>query len=310
MELFGDSEYELRSMSYFEPSTPPPAQIASWLFGSDSEINELKPIRLDGGSTNAVYLVTLAPSGVKVVLKVSTEGSDTPLFENRPQTEWRLLCALSTIGVAPMPISKLSLGDGEFALAYHFVEGKLGARSPSALAGVLRTTHESSPVFSLQTRVMNAPDLLVQSDQLLSVPLPKWAVALKPKRPVQLPKIKPRLIHSDPIFNNIVTDKNGKTVLIDWQCPALGDPLEDIAHATSTGMAEAYSAPPPFDVWDVLEEYGEQSLTMRASSCLPLYSWRMLCYCHWQASQGHTRYAAAVEHEAGLLDRLNSKNHK
>lgn len=263
--------------------------------------------RLKGGRTSPVFLARLPQRSVSLVVKVSFDGDGTLLFDNRPKDEWRILNELSPYGVSPMPVGHMELSDGTQVLGYQFVQGHPGARSSRALAGLLAAIHAHNTHLHLPSRPITPEALLAEAGALCSAPLPAWTTALRPQIVEVAPLDRLRFVHRDPIASNIVTDTRNLPVLIDWQCPAYGDPLEDIAHATSPAMAHVYGSETPFAPEEVLDYYPCKTVRARARHLLPVYRWRMLCYCGWQVAQGHQAYQKGMELEAEALERLNSK---
>jgi aminoglycoside phosphotransferase (APT) family kinase protein len=266
----------------------------------------VKPLR--GGRTSGVYRLEIPGRAGSLVLKVSRPDRETPVFDNRPQDEWAILCALSSKGIAPMPVSKSTYADGMHLLVYQFEAGSNGASDATALAQLLRTVHAAPTPEYLPARNGSAGHLMAEADKMCAdIPLPDWIAALRPTLPHAAPG-PGCLVHRDPIASNIISDHTGTPLLIDWQCPAVGDPLEDIAHATSPAMSYVYGGDDPFCTHEVLEAYGNSALIRHASAFLSLYRWRMICYCHWKAMQGAQIYADAMAREADALERMRGKN--
>ncbi|MEM8580982.1 MAG: phosphotransferase [Pseudomonadota bacterium] len=261
---------------------------------------------LKGGRTSSVFAVRSEGRSGAFVVKISRHKDATPLFDNKPTDEWSVLTTLSPLGSAPTPVALHQSKDDIWLLAYQYVPGTEGANSADALATLLRTVHTKAGDISLPVRAVAPAHLMSEAESIAADYLPDWAIGLRP--PVQdvSPLQDVRLVHRDPIASNIVTDSRGSPVLIDWQCPALGDPLEDIAHATSPAMAHVYGSAAPFDAADVLASYGDSELSERAQQMLPLYRWRMLCYCAWQAAHGHELYAEGMLKEADALKKLRA----
>jgi hypothetical protein len=90
--------------------------------------------------------------------------------------------------------------------------------------------------------------------------------------------------------------------LIDWQCPAIGDPIVDIMMFLSPGMHEIYGS-------GKLSMTDHQTFLMTLTSDLrnrynkisPLYHWRLAAYCFWKAEQGFIEYENAALAEIDLL---------
>jgi thiamine kinase len=100
--------------------------------------------------------------------------------------------------------------------------------------------------------------------------------------------------------NLILGDKGLQ--LIDWQCPAIGDPIVDIMMFLSPGMHKIYGS-------GKLSMKDHEGFLMSLSSDLrnrynkigPLYHWRLAAYCFWKAEQGFIEYEEAALAEIDLL---------
>ena len=53
--------------------------------------------------------------------------------------------------------------------------------------------------------------------------------------------IEPVLLHTDVVPGNLILGEEGLR-LIDWQCPAIGDPIVDIMMFLSPGMHKIYGS--------------------------------------------------------------------
>lgn len=94
-------------------------------------------------------------------------------------------------------------------------------------------------------------------------------------------------------------------VLIDWQCPAIGDPAEDIAIFLSPAMQYVYRGKPLTDDEEAafLAAYRDRAITRRYRALKPWFHWRMAAYCLWRARNGSPDYAPAFRLEAAALAR-------
>ena len=97
--------------------------------------------------------------------------------------------------------------------------------------------------------------------------------------------------------------KDGRATLIDWQCPAIGDPCDDIATLFSPAMSLLYGdvLPGPSDIDAFLAEYGELKLKVRFDALRPFYHWRMAAYCLWKAERGAADYLKGLDAELKAL---------
>jgi aminoglycoside phosphotransferase (APT) family kinase protein len=103
---------------------------------------------------------------------------------------------------------------------------------------------------------------------------------------------------------NALVRPSGAVTLIDWQCPALGDPVHDLAIALSPGMAALYGHAPWGTVgraafWDA---YGNSAVEARHAALAPLLSARIAAHFLAQAARGRAGYAAAAEAELAALE--------
>ncbi|WP_425092229.1 phosphotransferase [Tropicimonas sp. S265A] len=294
----------IRSTS-LEPFLPPEA-ISAFPFLARAENVRSLP----GGRTSTVLLVSLGDERSQIVVKLAREDLANPLFQNKPHDEWAALCALSRHGVAPMPVGMHPLQDGTVLILYQYLSGNSGVPTAPDLARVLKRLHRIAPLKRFPIRP-HAPDALLQEAEamLADTVLPPWATSLRPTCLPTVHPFQPCLVHRDPIASNTVSTVSGDLVLIDWQCPAIGDPVEDIAHATSPAMAVVYGAE-PVTPETLLMAYDDDQTARRATQLLPFYRWRMLCYCNWKAHQGDDAYAAAMEHEAADLEQMQADAHR
>ncbi len=96
----------------------------------------------------------------------------------------------------------------------------------------------------------------------------------------------------------------GKSLtLIDWQCPAIGDPCEDIALFLSPAMQHLYRGSPlsPGEEVEFLGAYAQPATVSRYQALRPWYGWRMAAYCLWRVENGSTDYEEALQLELGIL---------
>ena len=102
------------------------------------------------------------------------------------------------------------------------------------------------------------------------------------------------IIHADPVPANIILS-NGMAKLIDWQCPAIGSPQEDLCHFLSPAMHWICrgTSLTDLDRQGFLNSYhgfNPNSDRLFLNAIQPWYTWRMACYCLWQIGQGQSAY--------------------
>jgi aminoglycoside phosphotransferase (APT) family kinase protein len=114
----------------------------------------------------------------------------------------------------------------------------------------------------------------------------------------------PALLHGDPVPGNVVWSAREGVTLIDWQCPAIGDPVHDIALALSPGMRRLYGCQPmiPDEQRRFWQAYADPSAQARYAALLPLLSARIAAHCLAQAARGRPGYAEAARAEIAALE--------
>lgn len=246
-------------------------------------LTDLTP--LYGGRTNHVFL-----AGDRVV-KLYRKNADTPLFRNAPDDEWIALNALAAQKLAPDPIARHSLNMGE-VLIYAHISGPTGYDDISAVARLLARVHAAKP-----PELPNAArDIRAQGLAMLPDAHPLGHV------PIPVPQTGHRaLIHSDPVYSNFVQGSDGLR-LIDWQSPAIGDPVEDLAHFLSPAMQTLYAGRPlnTSQVSTFLAA-SDPATVARYKLYGQAFHWRMACYCAWQIAQGKLDYEAPYQAEFDAL---------
>lgn len=254
---------------------------------------------LTGGRTNRLWRVT------DRVVKLYDPASATPLFPNDPDAEARALNHLAPLGLAPSPITRLSGPFGE-ALIYRYQQGETGQISPAALAALLHRIHTTPPPPGLrQTGSGSAALLRSVADILDLIDAPSEALKAAQNDLFRLSEVAAgplHLIHSDPVATNVITAGEGQgLILIDWQCPALGDPCDDLAVVLSPSMQRAYGATMTHgDCEAFLAAYPQSDTVDRYRRLAPFYALRFAAYARWCAennrgSEGEERELTAME---------------
>jgi thiamine kinase-like enzyme len=127
---------------------------------------------------------------------------------------------------------------------------------------------------------------------------------------VHRPWIVPSLVHTDCGPGNLVRSRHG-LVLIDWQCPGEGDPVEDLACFLSPAMMILYTAAPhkPAARSAFLAAYGDEAVVDRYLRDGPAWHYRIGAYCAWRAHRLSrrqpdvaARYRDALAAELALLE--------
>lgn len=252
------------------------AQDADWTFGP------LSP--LSGGRTNHVWQV-----GNRVV-KHYRAGAATPLFPNDPGAEAQALRLFAPEGLAPV----LRGESGNWLLIDHIpgaIWGQGPDQDPAPVARALGRLHR----LTVRDGFRELPNgtAALRADAL------RVAAAL-PMQPLpEVPDLPPALpcpVHADAVPGNII-DTPQNTVLIDWQCPGLGDPAEDLATFLSPAMQWLYTGRTlsADQRSRFLNDYPDRATVDRLTALEPLFAWRIAAHCTYRAAQGDADYAQALQ---------------
>jgi thiamine kinase len=239
---------------------------------------------LSGGRSNRLWRVG------PVVIKSYDRAAASPLFPNDPVAEARALSNLGPQGLAPRLVA---VGAGW--LAYGFVEGDVWNSDPAPVARHLFQLHRARrPLFRVAP--MGSAAVLAAGQRIArhcAGPLPP-----APPDPGVAPPPAPRLIHGDAVPGNVITGPDGVT-LIDWQCPALGDPAEDLATFLSPAMQLLYrgNVLTHAEAEAFLAAYPDPQVIQRYRLLAPLYRWRIAAHCLWKSERGAADYGKALKLE-------------
>ncbi len=263
---------------------------------------------LRGGRSNRLWRVRWRDQDIVIKIAAGAKRGN-PLFPNLPESEYEAMQRLAPHGLAPEPIACLKTAAG-MILAYRHVRGIAGRVSPTEAALTLRKLHDhnaggwvsrvipsGSGAIAAQARAMLASCPSPQARRLLSL-APSGLVP--PTRRIAL-------LHGDPVPANLVAGEEG-TKLIDWQCPAAGDPCEDIAIHLSPAMKALYGHRPlrPREKQAFLAAYGDPEITARYRRLAPFFHWRMAAYCLWKFVRGAREYGSAMRLEIAMLGRIRA----
>ncbi len=256
---------------------------------------------LYGGRTNHVWKVLSGNSDA--VLKLFSTGFQNPLFRNDARLESECLRTLNSFGFVPNLRATGSFGDDSWVY-YDHAPGVPWQDDVSGVAHLLGRLHQIPVNLDLPNGRNGSADLEQHACQILADCHAEERRSLLAKKPqAQVPPLSARcLIHGDPVAGNILQSKNGLT-LIDWQCPAFGDPCEDLAIFLSPAMQQLYRGAPLSEAEETLflKAYDQPDITERYLSLRPWFAWRMAAYCLWRAENGAADYAIGYELEVEAL---------
>lgn len=263
---------------------------------------------LSGGRTNRIWRVDTG-AGLLVV-KLFRGADDNPLFRNDGRAEEMILRVLPASAFAPRLVHSALTASG-FCLIYAHLDGHGWRSGVENVALLLSRLHKldlrpnlpcipsGSAALERQTRGIlsrchsaDAKELLPGAEQLSLVP----------------EITEPGLIHGDVVPNNLIVSSSGLR-LIDWQCPALGDPCEDISTFLSPAMQYLYGGTPLTARGRArfLDAYGDKAITRRYKVLAPWFHRRMVAYCLWKSERGERDYTHAAGLERAALEELRRK---
>jgi len=237
--------------------------------------------RLRGGAWNEVFRVT--SSGADIVIKRFVTVLEGTLFPNLPDAEALALDRLSGLAVAPDPIRFFPETKWGPVLVYRFHEGESWSGNTGLVADLLR---RKLPVDA--TGFRNVPidpaGVIEEGDKLFARcdddhRVSGFRRARPHARPV--PSLSRRsLIHTDVGPTNLIYGPKGLR-LIDWQCPAAGDPAEDV-FSFLTPAWQILSFRDPLSAADrnsFLRVYDDAEMEERLSVLEGAFVYRAASYC-------------------------------
>ena len=251
-----------------------------------------------GGRTNKVWRL----KGKKdLICKLYLETKTNPLFNNTPEAEHRCLLWLEGSNIAPKPYKFLKTPFGE-VLLYNFISGETWSHDVEAVSELLTRIRNHKCPKGLRTLSTLPSDIKQTGFEIISKLNSYHKNKLINICPdVSISDIDPVLLHTDVVPGNLILGDEGLR-LIDWQCPAIGDPIVDILMFLSPGMHQIYG-PGKLSMKD--HHAFLMSLTSKLRNRYnilgPLYHWRLAAYCFWKSEQGFIEYEKAALAEIDLL---------
>ncbi|MDB4008026.1 phosphotransferase [Amylibacter sp.] len=251
-----------------------------------------------GGRTNKVWRLI---GGKDLICKLYLETETNPLFSNTPEAEYRCLLWLEGSNIAPKPYKFLKTPFGE-VLLYNFISGETWSHNVEAVSELLTRIRNHKCPKGLRT-LSNLPSDIKQTGFEIINRLNRYhkneLINICPD--VSISDIKPVLLHTDVVPGNLILGDDGLR-LIDWQCPAVGDPIVDIMMFLSPSMHEIYGLGKlSLKDHEVFLMSLSSDLRNRYNKIGPLYHWRLAAYCFWKAEQGFVEYEKAALAEIDLL---------
>ena len=249
------------------------------------------PERMTGGRSNHVWRA--GPT----VIKAYQHSHKNPLFANDSIREQFSLKALAGTGMAPQFLAAGTV-NGTNWLAYSHIEGVVWRTDTRHVAQLLGRLHDHIGFDGLPKGMNGSVELANQTLAILEqCNTPNQLRGLTPMG--QVTAIENLvLIHGDPVPGNLV-EHDGTLTLIDWRCPQLGDPAEDLALFLSPAMQLLYRGKPLAQDEEnaFLNAYPDRAVVARLQALKPWFHWRMAAYCLWRSEQG-----SRCDHDAMMLE--------
>ena len=281
--------------------SPPPSALVAQLGEQGLVEPKGRFETLYGGRTNQVWKVRGNRSDS--VLKLYRTTLRNPLFGNDAGLEAACLRALQSTGFVPN-LRATGAFECDRWVFYDHAPGTPWRQRADKVGRLLRKLHNFSAEVSVPPGCNGSADLARHAERILAGCQSDRVDALAAMRPgnTVAPAPKTCLVHGDPVPGNILEDETGLT-LIDWQCPVIGDPCEDLAMFLSPAMQHLYRSTPLSQREEdtFLTAYGDPDTVSRYYALRPWYAWRMAAYCLWRAENGSPDYLTGLELEIAAL---------
>lgn len=259
-----------------------PAEAAAFLHDRRLASGPLEATRLDGGYLNDVFRVQ--GNCVDWVVKRFAVPLKGTLFPNLPVEEARALDMLAALDVAPKPVAFHRDGANGDVLVYAYSRGRPWRGDVEGVALLLRRLRTVDGT-SFRRVPATFEEIVAQGDTLFAeCARDSRMEAYRSQRPLSRGAAEPSpplgLIHTDVGAMNLIEGPHGLH-LIDWQCPAHGDPAEDVYSFLSPAFQVLNRRDPlsGADRHSFLKAYDDAQLSSRLDALWPAFAYRMAGYC-------------------------------
>lgn len=264
---------------------------------------------LAGGYLNAVFRVR--GDGLDWVVKRFAIDPPPSLYPNLPDAEHLALQRLAPLRAAPRPVAFFP-GEAP-VLVYEFFAGEEWSGDLAAVADLLRRIRRADTA-GFRRVPMQPRDILDQAEIFVGHCSAALAARLRNARPepFAVAEVSRGVIHTDLGPGNLIMGAEG-LVAIDWQCPAAGDPVEDLAAFLSPAFQILYGRVPlrVAEEQELLSLYGDDAAVARLAALRPFFDWRMAAYCAMRSEQHAAKRPEAAaryrEATAALFARLEAR---
>ena len=270
---------------------------------------------LTGGYRNQVWKVRTSSGAVIEKRYAEDPGSPNPMYPNLPDHEARAMAHLAGTGCAPELVSYQPADAGHGAtVTYRYVPGGAWGRGVGDVARLLHRVHHVPPPRGMRALHRSAFAARAHADAMVDDTAPSALrtrlLAARPPAAAASEPRRPSLVHTDCGPGNVIRHRGG-ILLIDWQCPGLGDPVEDVACFLSPAMMILYDTPPhgPGARAGFLGAYDDSTVISRYRRDGAAWHYRIGAYCVWRAARLSrrqpdvaARYRRALSAELDLLE--------
>ena len=274
---------------------------------------DLKP--LQGGYHNYVYRLRAAEN-IDWVVKQFVSNVHNPMYPILPDSEAAALEALRGKDIAPEFVAYLPQAAGGEILVYEFIKGDSWCDDLPAMAGLLGRLHRLPPPDGFRLLPTSPTDLIDDTLDTLrqmqnadpAIERLKAFMTLSDAGPAD----RVTLIHTDCGPGNVIVGEHGPRI-IDWQCPGIGDPAEDLANFSSPAIQMLYGKPVLSEAHRelFLESYPDDEIVARYQRIGRYHHLRIAAYCSYRIealrqsqSEVSALYERALEAEISHLQRL------
>ncbi|MDB4209237.1 phosphotransferase [Amylibacter sp.] len=274
-------------------------QLQKYLFMQGILSNQIEWHAQTGGRTNKVWRLI---GDEDLVCKLYLETKNNPLFNNTPEEEYRCLLWLDGSDIAPKPYKFLKTPFGE-VLLYNYIKGETWSHDVNTVLELLSRIRKHKCPKGLRI-LPNLPSDIKQTGLKIisNLNIYHQNILIEICPDVIVSDIEPVLLHTDVVPGNLILGEEGLR-LIDWQCPAIGDPIVDIMMFLSPGMHEIYGLGKlSMKDHEVFLMGLTSDLRCRYNKIGSLYHWRLAAYCFWKFEQGFVEYENAALEEIKLLN--------
>jgi thiamine kinase len=192
-------------------------------------------------------------------------------------------------------------------VVYRFAEGHTWQGGTGRVARLLGEVH-ATPGHGFRTLPIDGGAILADGQRFLQIERGREVDRRRPAA-VRCGPVARRLVHRDAGPGNLI-ESDERLLLIDWQAPGAGDPVEDLAAFLSPAFQILYGREPLTDDEEAefVDAYPAPLVVRRLQRMRACYDWRMSAYCAWRAEQldGDDPVASAAYTRAtdALLERL------